>query len=414
MQNRDHADELAVLRQDLAGDGFEGVRPSRVRVGQRDVAAIAHRLAREQQVGDERGEVRVVRADAEHGVFGRALGRREEPLRGVVHHDDRAADVGHQDRIGDGVDDQVEAIALHAHLAFRRAQAPVVLFDLLGGAAEIGDVSQDRDHAGAVRRVGDDGADKLQEEVGAFVRIDEEQLATQRLRRGCAPRERRREEHVVQRDGALPAFALAFLGREEPLGRAVRDQHPPLGVREENGVRHGVDDGLQEIAIAVEPALVLDVATVRAQVRHARAEDIRDPARLAHHARQHRTDEEDAEARLLVDDGTVERNREIRHLRNADRFGVTVLRDDGRLQAREDADEGMVPLLELDPEGRRIEAPEPMTREADEGRVAGVDGHAQGMADAGVGGQPLHRPLRTLCHVVRGEEKLQELEPLFA
>ena len=72
---------------------------------------------------------------------------REEPLGRLVHQRGRAAGVGHDDRIGHRVDDQVQPVALGARLRLGDPQPAVVLLDLLAGAPQVADVAQNRDDA---------------------------------------------------------------------------------------------------------------------------------------------------------------------------------------------------------------------------------------------------------------------------
>ena len=61
-----------------------------------------------------------------------------------------------------------------------------------------------------------------------------------------ARRERRREQHVVQRDGATPALARV-LGRGKQLLRvAVRDDQLAFGVGQQDRVGDGVDDAVEQ------------------------------------------------------------------------------------------------------------------------------------------------------------------------
>ena len=96
---------------------------------------------------------------------------------GVVHQHGLADRVGDDDRVRHRVDDQVQAVALGAGGRFEHAQPLIVLLDLLGRAAQVGDVAQHRDDAGAFARIFDGGAQHLEQQVGAVARIDQQQLA---------------------------------------------------------------------------------------------------------------------------------------------------------------------------------------------------------------------------------------------
>src|SRR6185436_172169 len=86
--------------------------------------------------------------------------------------------------------------------------------------------------------------------------VDQEQLVARRLgvfdRLG---RERRREEHVVERDRAAPAFALLLAREEQLLGARVGDQQLAVGVGEQNRVGDRVDDRREQRALVREPPL---------------------------------------------------------------------------------------------------------------------------------------------------------------
>ena len=189
----------------------------------------------------------------------------EQPLGRLVHQRRRAARVGHDDRIGDRVDDQVQAIALGARLHFGDAQLAVVLFDLLAGAPQVGDVAQNRDDAAALPRIFGDGAQELEQQVRAVHRVDEQQLAPRRagfLDR--LARQRRRQQHVVHAHGAAAPFALFFRRGEQRQRARVRDEQPALGVGEQNRVGDGVDDVVEQrplaplLAIAVRQRLLAE------------------------------------------------------------------------------------------------------------------------------------------------------------
>ena len=81
---------------------------------------------------------------------------RKQALGGIVHQRDLALLIGDDDRIGDRIDQQVQAVALGTHLGLGRAQLDVVLVDLPRRHAEVGDVAQNRHDAGAFARIADD------------------------------------------------------------------------------------------------------------------------------------------------------------------------------------------------------------------------------------------------------------------
>ena len=129
--------------------------------------------------------------------------------------------------------------------------------------------------------------EELEEQVGPFRRRDQEQLAARGARLvDRLLREGRREEHVVQRHRAVPAFALPLPRREEGVGARVGDDHPAFGVGEEDGVRRGVDDVQQQLALALQPVLVLGVGGRRAQAGDLLPEQLRRPGCLRLAARR--------------------------------------------------------------------------------------------------------------------------------
>ena len=69
-------------------------------------------------------------------LFAGSRHHREQTLGGIVHQRDLALLVGHDDGVGDRVNQQVQAIAFGAHLGLGRAQLGVVLVDLPSWPAE--------------------------------------------------------------------------------------------------------------------------------------------------------------------------------------------------------------------------------------------------------------------------------------
>ena len=201
-------------------------------------------------------------------------GRVEQPLRRRVHQDDVPFLVGDQDRVGDRVDDQVEAVPLVADFRLRDAQRAVALLDLFLGARQVGDVAQDRDDVGALPLVLGARAEQLEQQVGAFERIDQQQLAARQLGHADgARRQRRREEHVVQRGGAAPALARFFRRGEQLLGVAVRDDQLAFGVGQQDRVGDRVDDAVEQHPLLAEARLGEELAAE--QARHLLAERAR-------------------------------------------------------------------------------------------------------------------------------------------
>ena len=91
-------------------------------------------------------------------------------------------------------------------------------------------------------------------------------------------RQRRREQHVVQLDGAPAALAL-LLGRgKQLLGARVGDDQPAFGVGEQNRVGDGVDDREEQRALAPQLADLLGEAAAAADLLDLLAEHGRQPA----------------------------------------------------------------------------------------------------------------------------------------
>ena len=172
VQDDDDADQLPLRGQDLPGDGLVGHVPAGRRIGQVHRALVANGVAGHQRAGHERADVRVVGLDPCGDVVGGPGADGEEMLGRIVHQDDRAAGIGDEHGVDQRVDHEVEPIALGAHVGLGEAQPAMVLFQLLAGRAEIGHVVEDGDDPAsdgllAVGRVAQDGADQLEEEVGA-------------------------------------------------------------------------------------------------------------------------------------------------------------------------------------------------------------------------------------------------------
>ena len=157
------------------------------RIAELDLTAIALLARPRQHVRDERGQVRAVGAHAPQRRLVLDARRVEQPLGRRVHQHDVAFLVGHQDRVGHRVDDQVEPVTLVAHFRLRDAQRAVALLDLLLGARQVGDVAQDRHHVGALAFVLRARAEELEQQVGSFER-DRPAAARAAPARSCRPR----------------------------------------------------------------------------------------------------------------------------------------------------------------------------------------------------------------------------------
>ncbi len=169
------------------------------------------------------------------------------------------------------------------------AQLAVVVLELGGGPLQVGDVAQDGHDAGALAGVGGQGAQQLEEQVGAVDGVDQRHLVARRL--GAlhrVPGERGREQHVVERHRPAPAFALVVVGGQQCLGPRVGDDDPPLAVGEEDRVGHRVDDARQQPALALQAALGVLHTGPGDEHRQPGAHDTPQPARLPGQGRRRR------------------------------------------------------------------------------------------------------------------------------
>ena len=273
VQHGDDGGDLAVLGQDLAREGLHGQGLAALGVHEPDVPPPPLALGGEEQVGDEGGEVGVVGLHA-HAVLGsRPRAHGEEALGGRVHHDQGARGVGDEDGIGHGVDDEVEAVALRAHVRLRDAQLAVVLLDLLRGSAQVGDVAQDGDQGRPLARIGGGRAEQLEQEVRPLHGVHEEQLAPPSLL-DRALGQGGGEEHVVEGHGATPALALPLARHEQRLRARVGDEDAALGVGEEDGIGHDVE----QHPLAPDPPVALGEEPVAAEADQGRREHAGHPA----------------------------------------------------------------------------------------------------------------------------------------
>ena len=315
-----------------------------------------------------------------------------------------------------------EPIALGAHLGLGHAQLLVVLLDLLGGAPQVGDVAQDRDDARALARIVDDGrAEQLEQQVRAVARIDQQQLARATAPATGAPRERRREEHVVQRDRAAAALALLFLRREELLGARLfaMISRPSVSVSRIGSVT-ALMMPWSSVALAVEPALASRRSRgTRAGARCAARARRRPSAPRGRTRRQRRGSTSSTPSRgSVVDHRAVERARRERPRRRCRAaLRVAVLRNDGRLQPGEDAHERMVAIARARARTRvALTGRAPWPASADEPFALPASTAAHKRLRGRRRGRPATRSARSraLRDVVGGEEELQQREPLLA
>src|SRR5262245_18541499 len=142
VEYRHDGDRLAALVADLSGHDFHRERRGVHGMHERHALALEP-LIRERELRDERREHRVVLPDRLRDAIAARAARRsmEELLRLVVHQDDVGGSVGHQNRIGDVLEDQVQTIALVGRLDLGLPNALHLPFELVRGPAEIGDVA---------------------------------------------------------------------------------------------------------------------------------------------------------------------------------------------------------------------------------------------------------------------------------
>ena len=263
----------------MPGDGLDRQRPAGQRIAELDLAAVALLARPRQDVRDKRRQVRAVGAHAPQRHLVVDAGRVEQPFGRRVHQHDVPFLVGDQDRVRHRIDDEVEPVPLVAHFRLRHAQRAVALLDLFLGARQVGDVAQNRDDVGALALVLGARAEELEQQVRSFERIDEQQLAPRHLDLADgAGRQRRGEQHVVQRGGAPPALARFFGRREQLLRVAVGDDQLAFGVGQQDRVGDGVDDAVEQHPLLAEARLGEELAAE--QPRDLLAERAPEPERF--------------------------------------------------------------------------------------------------------------------------------------
>ena len=253
MQDSHDPHQLTLFREDRPGQRLDRQRAAGHRIRELDLPSIPLLARAGQHVRDERRQVCAVRAYAPQRRFVLHARRVEEPLGRRVHQDDVAFLIGHQDRIGDRIDDEIQPMPFVAHFRLSDPQRAVAFFDLFLRAGEICDVAENRDDVRSLALVLRARAEELEEQVRSFERIDEQQLAAGHLHRtDGARRERGGEQHVVERGRAPPSLAR-FIGRGEQLfSVAVRDHQLAFRVGEENRIRDRVDDAVKQHPLLAE------------------------------------------------------------------------------------------------------------------------------------------------------------------
>jgi hypothetical protein len=156
-------------------------------------------------------------------------------------------------------------VPLVAHFRLGNSQRAIALLDFFFGACEIGDVAQNRHDIRSLALVFRPRAEKLEQQVRSFERIDEQQLPARQFRHpDRAGRERRGEQHVVQRRRAAPALACFLRRRKQLFGVAVRDDQLAFCVGKQDRVGDGVDDAVQQHPLLPEAGLCQQLAAQKA------------------------------------------------------------------------------------------------------------------------------------------------------
>ena len=173
--------------------------------------------------------------------------------------------VGHDDRVADVFDHQIEAVALLAHHLFGNPQLVQIRAHLHIRAPQVGDVAHHRDHAGSRAVHALRGrAHRLEEHFLAFHHIHQREVSGSIFSAHHHRGERCREEQIIELHRAASAIANPFRHAEESFRGAVLNHHAMLVVRKNNRIRHALHHGAQprnghfHIAHSVEVVLDLE------------------------------------------------------------------------------------------------------------------------------------------------------------
>ena len=178
VQHRHDRQRLAAAVQDFSGDDFD--RKLDARVGDMELHLLAPRQRRaDGEIRDERRELGVVRLNRRRPLPALAVVGLEQLLGLLVHQDDVGAVVGDENRVGDVLENQVQAVALALRLDLRQPHALHLALELVGGAAEVGHVAQNRDGRSGLAAVpsAELVGQHFEQQVRAFVGVDEIELA---------------------------------------------------------------------------------------------------------------------------------------------------------------------------------------------------------------------------------------------
>ncbi len=395
VKNRDDGRQLADFGQHLRGQRLHRHQLAGVRIHQRDFSAPRRFPASREQPRYERREVRVVGADDALRVLSRSGHHGEQALGRIVHERNFALLIRDDDRVRHGIDQQVQTVSFGAYLGFRGAQLGVVLVDLPRREAQVRDIAQDRDHAGAFPRIAHDRAQQLEQQIRSFRRIDEEQLAAAGFsfaERGT--RQRGRKEHVVQLHRAASAFGNVVGSGEQHLGSRVGDDELPFHIGEKNRIGGRVDDVEEERVLAPQPRVFFAESRLHAtNAQDAAAQRFGHPLHVGRLHVGGRTDDEESDCGLIdargadLDGGerAVAQKRHARVLRAVKRYGRAV---------GQRADEGIIGVFERQRKPLHLARRDAGSGDAGERTAQIIGGREDRPLGARMGEQPFGGALR--------------------
>ena len=252
--------------------------------------------------------------------------------------------------------------------------------------------------------------EQLEEQVRSFARRNQQQLGPRRARLvDGLLRERRREEHVVERDRAAAAFALAVPGAEERVGAGVGDDHPAFRIGEQDGIGRGVDDAEKQLALALQLVLAFHQRVGGAQPQKLLAEQVRRPARVGGGARGR--DQQQAQPRLALLRERERDDEEVAAPEVGDSALARVLRQRDGVAADQREHQRMVGLVEGEAERVELRRRHAVRGGPLDATRFGVDQDADGAPRAAVLAQPRDGGLRALDRLVADQQHLGEGEP---
>ena len=239
-------------------------------------------------------------------------------------------------------------------------------------------------------------AEHLEQQVRSVARIDEQQLAGLRRRLDRGARQRRREEHVVQLDGAAASLALLLARRKQLLGARVGDDQPTLRVGQQDRVGDRVDDREEQRALAPELAQLLGQAAAAANLIELLTEYGRQPADVAGDRRPGRQQQQaDGLGVVLASCAAGRRGRRCRAPNPGKRpWPLSRPSRASSAPARSARDQRIVPCRERRRGSSTSLTVTPKPAHPDEHAGIAVHGQADGAPHAGVAGQPFEAGLR--------------------